>query len=162
MCALTFVVFYTLQTTVFSQMTLISGTADVVLLFLAAWSLQQKVNNTWLWTVITGIMVSLFSAMPYFSPFIGYFLVVSISKLLQRRVWQNPILAMFIITIVGTIVQQIIYVIALKVSGASIPWGTSFDHVILPSLLMNLIFALPIYAIINDLVGRLFPLEVEA
>ena len=161
-CLLTFVVFYILQTTVFSQMALISGTADVVLLFLAAWSLQQQVSNVWLWTVIAGVFVSFVSAMPFYSPLIGYLLVVGISKMLQQRVWQNPILAMFIVTLFGTIVQQIIYVIALQVSGASIQWGPSFDHVILPSLLLNLIFALPIYAVINDLVGRLFPLEVEA
>ena len=160
-CALTLVVFYTLQNAVFSQTTLISGTADVILLFLAAWSLQEQVRNSWLWTIIAGTLISLTSAMPYFAPLIGYIGVVGVSKLLQIRVWRVPILAMFIVTLLGTIFQQALYIIMLQVSGASIPWGVSLDQVALPSLLLNLIFALPIYAVVSELVGRIYPLEVE-
>ena len=160
-CALALVVFYILQNAVFSQTMLISGTADVILLFLAAWSLQEQVKNSWLWTIIAGVFISLISAMPYFAPLIGYLGVVGISKLLQVRVWRVPIFAMFIVTILGTFFQQGIYIIMLQISGAPIPWGISLDQVVLPSLLLNLIFALPIYAVVSELVGRIYPLEVE-
>jgi len=106
-------------------------------------------------------LISLVSAMPFFSPLIGYFGVVGISKMLQRRVWRIPILAMFIVTLLGTIFQQVVYVIALQVNGAPISWVQSFDTVMLPSILLNLIFALPVFAVANDLVGRIYPLEVE-
>jgi len=160
-CALSLVVFYILQTTVFSRITLIAGTADLILLFLIAWSLQERVKNAWIWAAISGVLISLVSAMPFFSPLIGYFGVVGISKLLQRRVWRIPILAMFIVTLLGTIFQHVVYVIALQVNGAHISWVQSFDTVILPSILLNLIFALPVFAVANDLVGRIYPLEVE-
>lgn len=161
-CALSLVVFYSLQTAIFSQANLISGTADVVLLFLAAWSLQEQVKNSWLWTIIAGVLISLASAMPFFAPLIAYLGVISISKLLQRRVWRNPILAMFIVTLVGTIFQHGIYIFVLRITGAVFPFSISVDHIVLPSLLLNLIFALPVYAVVSDLVGRIFPLEVEA
>lgn len=96
-----------------------------------------------------------------FAPLIGYIGVVGISKLLQRRVWRTPILAMFIVVLLGTLFQQTVFVIALQVNGAPISWGQSLDAVILPSVLLNLIFALPIYAVANDLAGRVYPLEVE-
>lgn len=160
-CALSLVVFYTLQNAVFSQTTLISGTADVILLLLAAWSLQPQFKNVWLWTIIAGGLISLTSAMPYFAPLIGYLGVVSISKLLQVRIWRVPIFAMFIVTFFGTIYQHMIYILSLQISGASIPWRVSLDQVVLPSLLLNLIFALPVYAIVSELVGRIYPLEVE-
>jgi len=160
-CALSLVVFYSLQTAVFSQATLISGTADVVLLFLAAWSLQEQVKNSWLWTVIAGMLISLASAMPLFAPLIAYIGVVSISKLIQKKVWRSPILAMFIVTLLGTLFQQGLYILVLQISGADIPLGISLDHVTLPSLLLNLIFALPVYAVVSELVGRIYPLEVE-
>lgn len=160
-CALSLVVFYTLQNAVFSQTTLISGTADVILLFLAAWSLQEQVKNSWLWTIVAGVLISLTSAMPFYAPLIGYLGVVGISKLLQVRIWRVPILAMFIVTLLGTIFQHGVYIIMLQISGASIPWVVSIDQVVLPSLLLNLIFALPMYAIVNELVGRIYPLEVE-
>ncbi len=160
-CALSLVVFYSLQTAIFSQANLISGTADVVLLFLAAWSLQEQVKNSWLWTIIAGVLISLASAMPFFAPLIAYMGVVGISKLLQRRVWRNPILAMFIVTLVGTIFQHGVYIFVLRITGAVFPFITSVDHIVLPSLLLNLIFALPVYAVVSDLVGRIYPLEVE-
>jgi rod shape-determining protein MreD len=155
------VVFYILQTTIFSQTPLVNGTADMILLFLAAWSLQEQVRNSWLWTVIAGVLISTVSAMPYYAPLLGYLGVVGISKMLQRRVWRAPILAMFIITFLGTFFKHAVYVIALQINGAPIAWGESLDRVILPSVLLNLVFALPIYAIVNDLVGRIYPLEVE-
>lgn len=161
-CAISLVVFYILQSAVFSQAALISGTADIILLFLAAWSLQQQVKNSLLWTVIAGLLISTVSAMPYYAPLIGYIGVFGMSKFLQIRVWQSPILAMFIVTLIGTIFQQFVYIIALQVSGAPISWTLSLDHVVIPSLLLNLIFAIPIFGIVSDLVGRIYPLEAEA
>lgn len=158
---LALVFFYILQTTVFSQTRLLSGTADLILLFLAAWSLQEKVENSWLWTGIAGVFVSIVSAMPFFAPLIGYFAVMAFSKLLQRKVWRAPILAMFIVTFFGTFIQHALYIIALQINGAPISWWQSLDNVILPSVLLNLIFAIPIYAIANDLAGRVYPLEVD-
>ena len=160
-CLLLLIIFYMLQTAIFSQMPLISGTADLILLFFAAWTLQERVKYRWIWVVIGGLAISAISAMPLFAPLIGYAGVYGISKLLQRRVWQTPILAMFIVTLAGTLFQHGVYILSLQVSGAPISWGVSLDHVILPSILMNLLFALPMYALVNDVVGRLYPLEVE-
>jgi rod shape-determining protein MreD len=156
------VVFYILQTTVFSQTLLVNGTADLILLFLAAWSLREEVKNSWLWAAIAGLLISLVSAMPMYAPLVGYLGVVGISKLLQRRVWQAPILAMFIVTLLGSIFQQALYVIFLQISGAPISWGQSLDAVILPSILLNLMIAVPMYLLVNDAIGRIFPMEVEA
>ena len=160
-CAMSLMIFFILQTTIFSQTRLVSGTADIVMLFLAAWSLQEHVKNSWLWTVIAGILISLVSAMPFYTPLIGYIGVVAISKGLQRWVWRTPLLAMLIVVLAGTFFQHSLYVLALQISGAPISWLESLDRVILPSALLNLIFALPIYAIAKDLAGRISPQEVE-
>lgn len=160
-CFLLLFVFYILQMAIFSQTPLISGTADLILLFFAAWSLQGKVKYTWIWVLAGGFIISAISAMPFYAPLIGYMGVYVIAKLLQRKVWQAPILAMFIVTLTGTLFQHAIYVITLQIIGAPISWGESLDSVILPSVLLNLLFALPMYAIVNDVVGRIFPLEVE-
>lgn len=159
--ALSLVVFYILQTTIISQTPLIGGTADLILLFLAAWSIQEQVKVTWLWAAIAGLLISIVSAMPFYAPLIGYLGVVAISKVLQRRVWRSPILAMFIVTLLGTFFQLTVYVIILSIDGTPISWVESLDMVMVPSVLLNLIFALPIYAIANDMAGRIYPLEAE-
>lgn len=160
-CALSLLVAYILQTAIFSQTPIMNGTADIVLLFLAAWSLQERVKNSLLWAAIAGVLISIVSAMPFFAPLFGYLGVVGISKLLQRKVWRAPILAMFFVTFLSTFFQLAFYVIVLQVTGSPISWGESLDTVIVPSTLLNLIFALPVYAIVNDIVGRINPLEVE-
>lgn len=161
-CALLLVVFYILQSAVFSRIVLISGAVDLILLFLVAWSLQERVKNTWVWTVIAGFLISNVSAMPFYAPLIAYLGVVAISKLIQSRVWRIPILAMFIVTLIGTLFQGFVYVLALQIEGAPVSWQDSFDLIILPSVLLNLIFSLPMYAIVNELVDRIYPLEVES
>ncbi len=161
-CALFLVVFYILQTTIFSQTQFVNGTADLILLFLAAWSLREEVRNSWLWAAVAGLLISQVSAMPMYAPLLGYLGVVGISKLLQRRVWQAPIIAMFIVTILGSIFQQAFFVIILQINGAPISWEQSLDAVILPSVLLNLMIALPMYLLVNDVVARIFPMEVEA
>lgn len=160
-CGLSLLVLYILQTTIFSQSPLLSGTTDLILLFLAAWSLQSQVKNSWIWAVISGGLISIISAMPFFTPLVAYIAIVGFSKLLQSKVWRTPIFAMFIVTFVGTILQHAIYIVSLQITGAPISWGESFDMVILPSVLLNLIFALPIYAIASDLASRVYPLEEE-
>jgi rod shape-determining protein MreD len=161
-CALALLIFTVLQMTVFSRINLIAGSPDLVLLFIAAWSLQEHVKNAWLWTGVFGLIISVISAMPFYAPLIGYLGVVLISKLLQRRVWRVPILAMFIVTLLGTFFQQAVYIIVLQVSGSPISWLESLDSVVVPSVLLNLIFALPIFAVASELVSRIYPLEVEA
>lgn len=158
---ITLVVFYILQTAIFSQMRMVAGTADLILLFFAAWSLNERNRNIWLWAGIAGFLISLVSAMPFYAPLVGYLGVVAISGLIRRRIWRSPVLAMFVITLLGTVFQQLVYVIALQVSGAPISWTASLDSVILPSMLLNLIFALPIYAVIDDLMGRVYAQETE-
>lgn len=160
-CAISLVVFYILQTTIFAQTPLLSGVVDLILLFLAAWSLQPAAKNKWAWAIITGLLISLVSAMPFFAPLIGYLGVVAISSVLQSRVWRTPIILMFIVTFLGTIFQQSLFVVILQISGAPITWSESLDKVILPSILLNLLFAIPMYAIASELAGRVYPLEEE-
>lgn len=161
-CGLTLMAFYILQITIFSRITLISGAPDLILLFLIAWSLQERVKNNWFWAVVAGVLISIGSAMPFYTPLIGYFGVVSISNIFQRKIWRNPLMVMFVVTFLGTFFQHTVYIIGLILSGAPVTWMESLDSVTIPSILLNLIFALPIYAIVNDLAGRLYPLEVEA
>jgi hypothetical protein len=40
------------------------------------------------------------------------------------------------------------------------PFNLSFLQIILPSILLNLLLAIPIHALIRDLANRLYPAEV--
>ncbi len=79
-----------LQMTVFSRLMLLHGAADIVLLILIAWNLQENGPNMWPWTFLAGGIISFTSALPYFVPILGYLVVTGTARLTQRRIWQTP------------------------------------------------------------------------
>ncbi len=152
---------FMLQTIVISTLPLLDGYADLVLLVLIAWSLQERVRSAWVWTIIAGLMVGFTSALPLMVPVISYLGVTGLSRLFLRRVWQSPILAMFLVTFLGSLASQGLTMIVLIFNGTSLPLGDSLNLVVLPSTLLNLLLALPVYAVIADLAQWVYPDEVE-
>ncbi len=150
------------QTVVASNLMLLHGTADLVMLVLIAWSLQERVRTAWIWAFLAGVLVSFVSALPMLTPLIGYLLVTGIARLLQHRVWQSPILAMFVTTVAGTLLFQLISMLLLIFSGTPLPLRESLSLVVLPTALLNLLLSLPVYALVSDMVSWVYPAEVEA
>lgn len=149
-----------LQLAIISRLPLIHGTADLILLVLAAWALQEQVKSAWLWSLLAGAAVSLISGLPYFVPLIGYLSLTAIARLLRRRVWQTPILAMFVTTILGTILFHLISIAALQTAGTPIPFQDGLTMVTLPSSLLNIILALPVYTVVTDIAHWVHPGDV--
>ena len=150
-----------LQTIVVSSLPLLSGFADLMLLVLVAWGLQDRVKNAWLWTVVGGLLVNYISGLPQFVPLAGYLMVTAVALIVRRRVWQTPILAMFLVTFVGSILTQGLNLAAMLAQGVPLSILDSLNLVVLPATLLNLLLALPIYAIIVDLAQWVYPEEVE-
>jgi rod shape-determining protein MreD len=150
-----------IQSTIVTRMPLLHGTADLILLFLIAWALQDRVDSAWVWCFIGGIFASLYSALPL-GIFLGaYFICVGIARLLKQRIWKAPFLAMLAATFVCTLVVQLLSLIARLITGASVPVIGSFNLIILPSLLLNLILAFPIFSIMHDMAEWLYPEELK-
>lgn len=150
-----------IQSTILSQLPMLHGTADLVMLALIAWSLQEKVTTAWYWAIIAGLMVSYVSALPLFTPLIGFLVITGLSRLLQRRVWQVPLLAMVFSASVGTLVYQGLALVMLQIRGDPIPIVQSLSIVTLPSLLLNVILAIPMYSLVRDVAGWIYPVEIE-
>ncbi len=146
-----------LQMTIVSRLPLLHGTADLVLLTLVAWASQERVKNAWIWAVIAGLAVSFISALPFYLPLVIYVLAALVARLLQRRVWQMPFLALFVAVFVGTLLQNVISIAAFQFLDWPIPWQQGLSLVTLPSLLLNLLLALPVYTVVADLANWLYP-----
>lgn len=150
-----------LQSAIVSQVHLIHGSADLVLLALIAWAVQQRVTTAWHWCAIGGLLVSIASAMPPGTVLIGYLLATGVALALRQRVWEVPFLAMITATFVGTLITQAIAIFTLNFSGIPIPWNQAFNLITLPSALLNLALAIPMFALIGDLANWLYPEEIE-
>ena len=151
-----------LQTAIVSRIYLLSGIADLPLVMLAAWALQEKVETAWHWALAAGLLVGFVSALPMLAPVIGYFAVVVLAQILQGRVWQAPLLAMFSVTFFGSVIASILSFSVLRLSGATLPVGDVLGMLTLPSVLLNMLLAIPVYAVMRDLARWVYPApEVE-
>ncbi|HQL39935.1 MAG TPA: hypothetical protein PKV95_10700 [Anaerolineaceae bacterium] len=76
-----------LQLGIISQLPLLQGTADLILLVLVAWALQDQVTSAWEWGILGGVMVSLVTATPFYVVIFSYLLVILIARMARRRIW---------------------------------------------------------------------------
>jgi hypothetical protein len=151
-----------LQTAIISRVYLLSGIADLPMVMLAAWALQDGVDSAWHWAIATGLLVGFISGISWIVPVAGYIFVVLLAYLFQQRVWQAPLLAMFSITFIGTILVGLLSVGVLRFSDVDLPISDVMGLVMLPSVLLNMLLAIPVYAVMRDLARWVYPApEVE-
>lgn len=145
------------QMTVVNRLPLLYGSADLVLLTLLCWTLHERVRAAWAWALIAGVAVSLISALPLYLPIIIYLTATAIARLLQRRVWQTPILALLVAVVASTLVQHVLSIVVLQITGRSLSWQDGLSLITLPSMLLNLFFALPVNIFVTDMANWLYP-----
>ena len=142
-------------------MPLLQGTADIVLLVIIAWSLQEPVRVAWQWSLIGGAMIGFTSALPLAIPILSYLSIAVIAVLIKRRVWKIPALVMLVITFFGTLINQSFSAITLSFLGTPLPILETLQQIVMPSILLNILLAIPVYAIVRDFAIRIHPEEVE-
>lgn len=151
-----------LQSAIVSRVYLLSGIADLPLVMLAAWALQDEVKSAWHWALAAGLFVGFVSGIGLLVPVMSYLIVVMIAQLLQRRVWQAPLLAMFLVTFLGTIILYLISFASLRLANVPLSVSDTLGLLTLPGVLLNLLLAIPVYAVMRDLSRWVYPSpEVE-
>jgi len=77
------------------------------------------------------------------------------------KIWQTPILVLFFLTLLGSlIVMGLDYSYLALIEGNRPLWDT-FNLIILPSIVLNLIFILPVYSLIGELTKLFYPPTAE-
>jgi len=148
-----------LQTSIISQVRLLSGYADLPFLVIAAWALQERVESSLHWGAVTCLIVGFVSGMPWPILVLGYFSVIFLARTFQKRVWQAPLLAMFSVVFVGTLFIHLLSFVVLRLLGTTFSISDVLGLVTLPSLLLNMLICIPIYTLMRDLSFWVYPLE---
>jgi hypothetical protein len=148
-----------LQSTAISRITMINGSADLILIAVACWGVKEKSYNAFIWALIGGLFTALITAMPFYIPIASYLFVALLAKLLFGRIWQSPILMLIIVVFVGTVFQHIISIFYLQINGVNAGLITSLQNITLPSVLLNLFFIFPMYVIMSDIRQWVLPGE---
>jgi rod shape-determining protein MreD len=150
---------FLLQVAVLSRINLLSGSADLVLLVLVAWALQEQVESAWHWAGLAGLIAGFVSGLPQFVPVTSYLLAVALARYLLRQIWQTPILALFTVTFFSTMIMHLVTYFGLFLRGTILPVGDVLALITLPSIFLNMLLALPVHSIVRDLALWVYPLE---
>ena len=145
-----------LQISIVSRITLLSGNVDLVLLVIAAWGLQERASGAWVWGVLASLLVGLVSGVPWYVYFIGYLSVVGLARLLVHRIWQAPLLAMFAITLIGTLELLMLTFVQRSVLQVPLALNDVLTQIVLPTVLLNLLVAIPVHALLHNLSDWLY------
>ncbi len=149
-----------LQTAILSQMPLLYGASDLLLIVLAAWSVRPRVQAYWFWGIVAVGLMTFVSSQPLWVTAGSYGAVILLALYLRRRIWKVPLLVMFAVVFAGTLFSHLLSVINLWLTVSLPPVFDVFNQITLPSLLLNLVLALPVYVLFGDLADWLYPEEL--
>ena len=151
-----------LQISIASRIMLLSGNVDLLLLVVAAWGLQERVRAAWIWGLVASLLAGLVSGLPWYIYLIAYLSVVGVARMLVHRIWQAPLLAMFAVTFIGTLELLMLTFVQRTIFEAPLAFSDVFSQIVLPTVLLNLLLAIPVHALIRDLAEWLYPEKVMA
>lgn len=151
-----------LQLSIFSQWKILSGSVDLLLLFVVAWCLHDRSKYLWVLVLVMAGITSLVSALPVYIPFIVYLAIYLVIRQFHKRVFQTPLLGMLIVTFAASLLQTALTIGTIFIQRVDIDFNAALVEVALPSLLLNMLLAIPIHAIVRELAFLAFPKGVEA
>jgi len=149
--ALSFILALMLQYGIASQTPLLAGYADLILLVVASWGLHQRTRYFWVVILVMGAMIGAISAEPLLIPIVVYMVVYLAAIWVRERILQSPLLAMFFIVFMGTLFQHLLYMVSLFISRTAFAWREAIFNILLPSLILNMLLAIPVHALIQEL-----------
>jgi hypothetical protein len=140
---------------------LVGGSVDLLLIWLVCWGLHKQGKNVWYGAAFSALILSFASAVPWYASVIPVFFAAWFSRFFSKRFWHNPLIALFIVVFASSLFKNLIQFIALRLNGYNLVLADSLTHVLIPSVFLDLILALPIYAIVHDMSRWVYPAEVE-
>lgn len=145
-----------LQVGFFGQIRLMNGTSDLIMLCIVAWSINDRSKYSWILVIAGGLIMSYVSAMPMNGYLWMYLTIWFIIRFIKMRVWQMPLMLMLFVTILSTLLISVGTLALLFLQNASVNYADAFRQIIIPSLVMNLLLSIPIYAFLNDVINTIY------
>jgi hypothetical protein len=139
-----------LQYGIFSRWTLLSGSADIVLLFIVALCLHSNVKRLWVQVLIFGAIVGAISAIPFYFIMAFYFAIFLAAQLIRKRIMQTPLLSMYLLTFIATLAWHALNIAYLFIKRIPFDLSTALFEIMLPGLLLNILVSIVIHAIVQE------------
>lgn len=151
-----------LQISLVSHLRLLEGRPDLVLLAVVAWALMGRGNEAMVLGFVGGLLLDAFSAVPLGVSSAALVAVAAIASYSEGQFWGiNPIMQLAAV-LVGSAVYYATIILTLVALGQPIDLQVALGRIVLPSLFVNLLLALPTVQLAEGLHGILHPPRVAA
>jgi rod shape-determining protein MreD len=136
-------------------MRVFGGQSDLILLTVLAWAVHSRLEVNVTWAFVGGIASDLMSASPTGASVVGLLIMVFVMDRLKRQLFNISFIVLLGMVLLGTLIQQIVFMIAIALTGSTIRPFEQFFYTTLPSMAYNLVFIVPVYWFVRR-VQRLF------
>jgi rod shape-determining protein MreD len=143
-----------LQASFVPQVRILGGGPELVLLLVTAWAINAELRDSLIWAFVGGIMQDLLSLAPLGTSTLGLLLIVFGISGLGQQVHKIGFVLLVAITLVGTLVHQLVVMGVMTFTGLAVDWVAGFTYVIAPTMLYNLALIGPVYWAIRRLQRR--------
>ncbi len=150
-----------LQASVLSGMRLLDGAPDLVLLAVVAWALTGQTRQAMVGGLVGGLILDLLSGLPLGATGMILVVIVYLVSLTAGRFWEAHLLMPLTTVLWTSLAYHALTLVVLLLLGRSIDPAFALGRVILPSVFLNLVLALPASQAANSLAQTLYPPEVR-
>lgn len=145
------------QSAIIARMPMLSGTADLILLVLVSWTVQERVGHPWIWGISAGVVASLVSALPQGILFVAYLSIAGLTYFARRIIWRAPLLTTMAVVFIGSLIVNGSSVIGILIMSGYVEFWEAFNIIILPGILLNLLLTVPVYVLVREITRRVYP-----
>jgi rod shape-determining protein MreD len=150
-----------LQSAVFSQVRLIAGQADLVLLAVVAWALTGRWREAMVLGLIGGICLDLLSALPIGITSLALVMIAYGVSVTEGRLWGAHLLTPLGVVLASSLAFSAFILGGSLIAGAAVDLPSVASRIILPGLFLNLLLAIPAAQLASTVQRVLFPPQVE-
>lgn len=143
-----------LQVTAGHRIAVLGVQPDLVFLVVVAWGLLCGSREGVIWGFVGGFCLSLFSGAPFAVSPSALMCVGALAGLGRTRVYRTQLLLPAMTAPVASAVHGLLWLSLLYVTGHAVPWLDTLLRVILPSMVLNSILIIPVYALLRSLHRR--------
>jgi rod shape-determining protein MreD len=144
-----------IQASFVPQIRLLGGGPDLIFLLVLAWSINADLDSSVVWAFVGGIMIDLLSAAPTGSSVMGLLFLVFATSGIGGQVYQIGFTILVGLVMIGTLVQQVTFMMVISLAGFRVSWLEDFSYIIAPTMLYNLVLIWPVYWFVRRLQRRL-------
>jgi rod shape-determining protein MreD len=150
-----------LQSVVFNDITLLEGRPDLILLPVVAWGIHGRSRDAMIWGLIGGLFLDLLSGLPLGTSAIILIVIAYLVSFTEGRFWEANFLMPMGVMILFSFLYHLLNLMIVWILGKQIDLSYTFVRLILPSVFLNLILALPASQLIKSISNAIYPPEVN-